>query len=211
MKSLKQKMKPYTILTLVLISFMGLSSCTSDNEEILIEVNSTALSDQEKADLLFILEEEKMARDVYTFLYEKWQIPIFYNISGSESAHMSAVANVLQYYDIAYEIKPYGEYNNDIIQGLYDDLVASGSQSELDAYIVGATIEDVDIFDLEESMAKTDNNYIEDVFESLQCGSRNHLREFVKNIELANGTYSPQFISETEYQSIIKNTNESCN
>lgn len=38
-------------------------------------------------DLLYMREEEKLARDVYITLYEKWGIPVFNNISNRESDH----------------------------------------------------------------------------------------------------------------------------
>ncbi len=47
-------------------------------------VEASELDDTEIHHLLFIREEEKMARDVYRVLYEKWGNPIFANIVESE-------------------------------------------------------------------------------------------------------------------------------
>jgi len=48
--------------------------------------------------------------------------------------------------------------------------------------IVGITIEDLDIKDLQEKLKITDNNDVKMVFENLMKGSRNHMRSFYKQI-----------------------------
>ncbi|TYB80414.1 DUF2202 domain-containing protein [Bizionia gelidisalsuginis] len=44
---------------------------------------------------------------------------------------------------------------------------------------MGATIENSDIIYLQEYINTTENTSLTAVFESLECGSRNHLRKFV--------------------------------
>ena len=46
------------------------------------------LSLAESGSLSFMREEEKLARDVYITLYNKWGVNIFTNISSSEQTHM---------------------------------------------------------------------------------------------------------------------------
>ncbi|MDK2464101.1 MAG: DUF2202 domain-containing protein, partial [Candidatus Korarchaeota archaeon] len=61
-------------------------------------VNSIPLGDlaeEEIQGLLYMREEEKLARDVYLTLYEKWGLPIFQNIARSEQTHMDAVKTLL--------------------------------------------------------------------------------------------------------------------
>jgi hypothetical protein len=41
------------------------------------------LSDAEKASLTLMREEEKLARDVYVYVYDIWGTPIFSNIATS--------------------------------------------------------------------------------------------------------------------------------
>ena len=50
----------------------------------------------------------------------------------------------------------YGEFNNSELQDLYNDLIAKGSVSLYDALVVGATIEDVEIYDLNTAIDETD-------------------------------------------------------
>ncbi|MDP2030099.1 MAG: DUF2202 domain-containing protein [Thiobacillus sp.] len=51
-----------------------------------------------KTDLLFMREEEKLARDVYLTLYETWGLAVFSNIASSEQSHMDALLKLLRTY-----------------------------------------------------------------------------------------------------------------
>ncbi len=123
---------------------------------------TSELDDTEIHHLLFIREEEKMARDVYRVLYEKWGNPIFANIVESEQAHMDAVANLLVFYgqDDPVTIDATGEFNDEAIAKLYSDLVELGSQSEIEALLVGAYIEEYDILDIWKAYNETDKERI---------------------------------------------------
>ena len=48
---------------------------------------------------------------------------------------------------------------------------------------MGAAIEEIDILDLQERLAQTDNADIQQVFNNLLNGSYNHLRAFVSTLE----------------------------
>ena len=163
-------------------------------------------SQEELDGLAYMREEEKLARDVYLTLYEQWGIPVFQNIAGSEQAHMDSVLMLLEQYgqaDPAAGLEV-GEFSDPLFQSLYEDLVAQGSLSQADALIVGATIEDLDIYDLEELLAETENEYIVQVYNNLLAGSENHMRAFVSNLERQTGTsYQPEFIDQDTYQAIL--------
>ena len=85
----------------------------------------------EVAGLLYMREEEKLARDVYLTLYEKWEMPIFQNIANSESTHMEAIETLIDRYNLEDPAagKDAGVFTDQTLQGLYDQLVAEGSQS----------------------------------------------------------------------------------
>ena len=44
-----------------------------------LTTSAETLSAQETTDMLFMREEEKLAHDVYVFLYELWSNPVFLN------------------------------------------------------------------------------------------------------------------------------------
>ena len=164
------------------------------------------LSETEAEGLIFMREEEKLARDVYLYLYELWGAQVFANIAQSEDSHMQAVLTLIERYGLEDPASStgHGEFINTDLQKLYDELVAAGSLSLKDAYLVGATIEEVDILDIQTYIDATDHDDIIRVYESLIQGSSNHLRAFVQNIENQIGdSYLPQYLSQEAYDEII--------
>ncbi|MGB5007149.1 MAG: DUF2202 domain-containing protein [Ferruginibacter sp.] len=177
------------------------------------QVNSLPIESLNLAELTslsFMREEEKLARDVYITLYNKWGVNIFTNISASEQTHMDAVLMLLNKYGLTDPAgtNAVGVFNNATLQNLYNQLVTQGNISVLEAYKVGATIEDLDIFDLQNALINIDNMDIRLVYDMLTKGSRNHLRAFYKNILNAGGTYTPQFITQAAFDAIINSAME---
>ncbi|MCA9379242.1 DUF2202 domain-containing protein [Candidatus Dojkabacteria bacterium] len=162
------------------------------------------LSEQENADLLYMREEEKLARDVYLTLYDKWGLQIFQNIASSEQKHTDSIKALLDAYGLADPfVDGIGNFANETLQQLYDDLVAQGSESAAAAARVGALIEDLDIVDLENAMAATDNEAIITVYQNLQNGSKNHLRSFTSTLSRYGESYEPSYLTQDEYLEII--------
>lgn len=166
------------------------------------------LSDQETEHLQLMREEEYLARDVYIYMYNLYNLPVFNNISKAEQFHTSAIKILLDKYDLddPGENHTPGVFQNETLQNLYNTLIESGSQSLADALVVGATIEDLDISDLEECMTDVDNEDITLVFSNLTKGSRNHLRAFTRNLDIQNITYTPQYISQEEFDEIVNSS-----
>ena len=163
-----------------------------------------SLSDAEKDGILYMREEEKLAHDAYLTLYEQWNIPIFDNIARSEQTHTDAVKALIDKYGLVDSATTtIGTFNNPELQALYDSLLNTGSESLQSALEVGAAIEEIDILDLQEHIAETDNEDIKLVYENLMKGSRNHLRAFVSTIERQGYDYTPQYLSQEEYAAII--------
>lgn len=177
------------------------------------QVNSLpieSLNPAEITSLSFMREEEKLARDVYIALFNKWGVNIFTNISASEQTHMDAILMLLNKYGLTDPAgtNAVGVFNNTTLQNLYNQLVTQGNISVLEAYKVGATIEDLDIFDLQNALINIDNQDIRLVYDMLTKGSRNHLRAFYKNILNAGGTYTPQFITQAAFDAIVNSAME---
>lgn len=163
------------------------------------------LSETELAGLIWMREEEKLAGDVYRYLYEQWGSPVFSNIAESEDMHVQSVLTILNAYGIADPAKAEaGQFSDPDLQALYDQLIAQGSQSLEAAYMVGGAIEEIDILDLEERIAQTENADIILVYENLIAGSENHLRAFVRVYEnQMRQTYAPQYLSQARYDAIM--------
>jgi len=167
--------------------------------------NYTSLSADEQNGLLYMVEEEKLARDVYLTLYNETGLQVFGNIAQSEQRHMDVVLSLMERYNLTVPatLNEVGVFQNEELQSLYNKLVAMGSENVTDALKVGALIEETDIKDLQDWMAKSDNADINSVYERLMMGSEDHLRAFTRNLEVHDVTYTPQVLSEEQYNKII--------
>ncbi len=134
--------------------------------------------------LKYMREEEKLARDVYVFLYDRWGSPIFSNISVSEQKHMDAIKTLLDRYGIPDPAagKAPGDFTNDELKTLYYNLTEQGKVSLVEALKVGVFIEETDIADLNKGIASTRRRDIRTVYSNLLQGSLNHLDAFCSNL-----------------------------
>ena len=171
---------------------------------------STGLDAVEASLLTFMREEEKLARDVYRALDDLWGMRVFRNIAGAEQTHMNRLGDLLVKYEIPDPVGDAGpgEFTNPELQTLFDELIAQGSLSLIDALVVGATIEDLDIHDLEVRLERTDNEDISTVYQNLQKGSRNHLRAFASLLADSGVPYEPQYISPEQFEAIVSTPRE---
>ena len=147
-------------------------------------VQADNLTEVEKYWLTFMREEEKLARDVYLFLYDKWHSRIFNNISESEQTHMDAIKTLLDRYGIPdpAENKGQGEFSDPDLQALYNELIEDGSLSLVNALEVGVEVEETDIDDLNVGIATTLRKDIKTVYSNLLAGSLHHLNAFNSNL-----------------------------
>lgn len=141
------------------------------------------ITDKEAKGLQFMYEEEKMARDVYAYLYEKYEMRVFGNITQSEQVHMSAIASLLDGASVTYKSNgKVGEFSIKQIQDLYNQLIKKGDLSRKDALEVGVLVEEKDIKDLEEEIDSAKNESIKQVYKNLLSASNRHLQAFNRNL-----------------------------
>ncbi len=171
---------------------------------------SDAVSQAEAEGLIFMREEEKLARDVYLTLYDQWGLRVFQNIAASEQQHTDSVKGLLDLYGINDPVTDdtVGVFTNADLQSLYDQLVTQGSASLTDALKVGTAIEEIDILDLQEYLAETDDPNIGMVYDNLLHGSYNHLRAFVSQYEGQSGlSFSPSYMTIEGYNEAVSSAN----
>jgi len=179
--------------------------------------DNTELDFAEQTHLVFMREEEKLARDVYLTLAQVYPNQgVFQNIGeGSEQTHTSVIRDKIEDYGLTdpnpetdnlptsigvYTGARFGEYFSE----KYNQLVELGKRSELDGLYVGALIEEIDMHDIvrcpkviinmdngiEEDgcgLVYTDERPLQNTYRSLVDGSENHLRAFVGQIEAVIG------------------------
>jgi hypothetical protein len=164
------------------------SSENNSSTEMCLDENVTSIADtyplytltQEQEDgLVFMYQEEKVARDVYLTLSDLYSNNTFTNIAKAEQKHMDAVKSLLVKYSLEVPVvsDEIGVFELEALQTAYNDLIAKGEVSETSALEVGRDIELMDIADLEERMVDTTDD-IKAVYQKLLDGSYNHLNAF---------------------------------
>ena len=184
-------------------------------------IQTPTLSAQDSAELTYMREEEKLARDTYLSLSDYWfarsgnlpVVTVMQNIAQSEQKHMDQVEATLEKYglpDPVVDENQLGGFVNPELSALYSELLARGQKSPLDALLVGGLIEEVDIQDLHEAMLATQRADLDNLYASLLCGSRNHLRAFASQVAATQGSYVAQVLPQTEVNAIITSPHERC-
>lgn len=196
-----------SILFTGFLTLIVLSSCSKDNDN----QSTVALTQAEVNDLKFLREEEKLARDVYLYSYNKYQVSIFNSISQSEQTHMDSVLSLMNKYGITDSASTeIGVFNNADLQLLYTNLTNQSNTSLIEALRVGATIEDLDINDIDDFIGNTTKSDLLTVYNNLTCGSKNHIRSFTSQLSANGVTYIPQFISQEYYDIILSEPTGGC-
>jgi hypothetical protein len=189
------------------VSASGATASTAALTATLAALPVESLSVAEQESLTFMREEEKLAHDVYVQLDGLWRgyTRVFGNIANSESTHTETVRQLLVRYSLPDPAASLalGVFHDVKLQALYNQLVAAGSVSLIEGLKVGATIEEIDMIDINSALLGVDNQDITLVYQSLLKGSRNHLRSFVSNLANQGVTYLPQYMEVADYQAIV--------
>jgi hypothetical protein len=201
----------------------GVKSVSATTDDVLLDYS-------EQTHLVFMREEEKLARDVYSTLGTMYpDSAIFGNIDDSEQRHTTAVKAMIEKYGYedpstndnvgVYTGEDYGWYFTE----KYSLLVERASISELEALYVGAFIEELDMMDINQcpqvivdadngindvsecGRIYTDNADIQRLYSSLLDGSDSHLEGYVRNIEkhIGEGNYQAQVLSQEQVDEIL--------
>ena len=167
--------------------------------------STLTLSEVEIHSLMLMREEEKLARDVYTVLYEVYGAQIFLNIMASEQIHFDQIGVLIERYGLEDPALAPGVYTDAHIQELYDMLIAMGLTSLENAYRVGAIIEEVDILDFVHFLEddELDNPDIVKVYTNLMNASENHLRGYVNCLLSIGVVYEPGYLTLEQYAAIL--------
>ena len=134
----------------------------------------------QKLQLQYLVEEEKLARDVYAYLAANVTSQKFSNITKSEQTHMDNISALLKKYNFfnPTTTRAPGVFRDAELQKLYNDLIAQGSVSVAAAMQVGVAIEELDIADLKKMMVNPAPADVKLAYDLLLKGSINHLAAF---------------------------------
>ncbi|WP_320122478.1 DUF2202 domain-containing protein [uncultured Sphaerochaeta sp.] len=200
-------MRKTMILSVIFVVAMGATLSAQPISEQQAELSQTEemVETTGSEGLLYMAEEEKLARDVYLALYDMWGSRVFLNIANAEQQHMDAVSAVLKDKEIANpaSTSEIGVFHNTEIAELYESLVAQGSTSIEEAFLVGAIIEDLDIYDLQRSIEASEDEVEIWVYNNLLRGSESHMRAFVRQLDRYGLDYTARYISDAELSRIL--------
>ena len=188
----KMKNYPLSKIKMTILAFAGalivMAGCSKD--PLVSPVNDPAseygsyklpeLDEVETADLLYIVQEERLAYDMYSLLYLEYELAIFQKIAASEEKHVATLSELISKYELTNPndgMDP-GEYENEVLQSFYDEMLAQAMQSKAWAIQTGVTIEEVDIEDLLVFQARVDAKNLVQCYAHLEDASLKHLESF---------------------------------
>jgi hypothetical protein len=164
------------------------------------------LGDREARDLRYLLEEEKLARDVYLTVHERWELTVFHRIAGMERSHMAWARALVYRYELEDPIgnNGLGVFSHWRLQELYEELSALAAGSVERALLVAVAIEEMDIRDLREALERSNNDDLDMLYRNLLRGSRNHLRVFGRLLAQRGVVFDPAYMSLEKYQELVQ-------
>ena len=159
-----------------------------------VPIDTSALTEQEKSSLTYLREVEKLARDVYSVLGDKWDSQLLKDTSGSEQKHMDSLKPLLDNHGVPDPAagKGPGAFTNSDLQKLYNELVPQGSVSLAEALKVGVLVEQKDIGDLKQAIATSNHKDLNAVYDNLLKGSTIHLNAFQFELSKQSTTTSQE-------------------
>ena len=162
-----------TLLATILVSTIVLTPMAT-------AATPTYLTAAQKIAMRNLAEEEKLARDVYSYLSTKVTTRKFTNIARSEQTHMNYMATLLTKYKQwnPTTSRKAGVFYNPDIQALYTSLTAEGAAGLLQAYGVGVKIEELDIGTIEDLLAQSLPVDVTAALDLMLAASYNHLEAF---------------------------------
>ncbi len=147
-------------------------------------VPGAQISAEVEAQLVFMVEEEKLARDIYALAMDDFpDARVFSNINRAESAHMAQVQTLLERYKVADPTVGLasGVFADDTLQELYDSLSSEVEKGWGEAVQAGVAVEVEDIGDLKVALKLAAPSDVTTVLENLLAGSQRHLAAFQRS------------------------------
>ncbi len=172
-----------------------------------VQIQTLTMDEQES--LLYMREEEKLARDVYLTLGEYFDTNIFRNIAAAEQKHMDRIKDLLDKYGLVDPVvdDTIGVFTNPVFSEFYDSKT-NNNVAIKEAILAGILIEETDILDLQKAIDSIDNADIQNVYGNLLRGSRNHLRAFVRRLESMGIVYIASVLEQPVADAIVNSSTE---
>jgi hypothetical protein len=178
-------------------------SCPGACATVPVDSTPLALGTAAQSALLFQIDEERMARELYTAFGAKWDLQPFARIPSSEARHEAVLRQLATRAGLAAPTAVTGRFDSVEVQQRYDALLALGLESADSALRASAFVEEQDIADLQTLIATTDNATLKAVATALKTASGHHLNAFVGALSARGITYAPKVLTAGEFEAIV--------
>ncbi len=168
------------------------------------DVTPLTLSPAVQAALLFQIDEERMAGELYRAWGAKWDLAPFANIPLAEVRHETVLRQLATRAGLALPAAVPGQFASAEVQKRHDDLLPLGLASADGALRAAAYVEEVDIADLRTLLASTDSAALRELSAMLETASGHHLGAFVGLLAARGVAYVPQLLPAADYQAILE-------
>jgi hypothetical protein len=159
--------------------------------------------------VLYLIEQEKLARDLYGVLDTIWVTDVFNRMVNDELQHMDKLSAVAAEFMIDVpnhfnEYKP-GQFVNADLRTLYLDLLADANFSLEDAYRACANLEERKIMNLRTALKEPNFDLEIATYKTLLIGAEDNLKFFIRALVEMNSGYLPILMSESEFEFLTRN------
>lgn len=141
---------------------------------------SGTLTEDQLAGLVYMVQEEKLALDLYTAFDVEYDLRTFTRVASAETRHMDAVRTLLDTYGLDDPTigLAAGEFVDAGLTSTYDTLLAQGMTSLDEALAAGRAVELDDIAALNDAAEGITAEDVAHVYERLLAASEKHLAAF---------------------------------
>jgi hypothetical protein len=163
-----------------------------------------SMSADESAGVLYTYEGQRLARDLHSVLGELWQAPIFEDAESDSDLAVQAAALLLPRAGVTPPPQHPGSYTDPQLSELYVELTSEGSASMVSALEASATLEELNIIDIQTQLSKTDKADLQLVYRHLIEAGGHELWSFTRGIERFGGQpYQPRYLTPEGYADIL--------
>lgn len=180
----------------------GSGPCDASCASLLTETSPVTLSAAAQSALLFQIDEERMARELFTSFGAKWGLRPFQSIPQSESRHEAVLRQLAMRAGVTAPATVAGRFASAEVQQRYDALLALGLESADSALRAAAFVEEQDIADLRALRATADSAELQEVVAVLERASGHHLAAFVRALTTRGVSYTPQVLAPDEFAAL---------
>jgi hypothetical protein len=203
-------MKKILLIALMVVFSFAIKN-TSPLEKELLYSPKVPITPKEKDELIKLKDGEKFAKDVYMEFYNKFRLPLFYDISKVEKWHMHLITILLYKYDVFDPVNEIGsqigKYYSNRLMKLFKKISTEGLKSVKNALTLSANMEEEDIKELDEILKTDKNEDIKLLALNLKRYEMGHLKDFVTELKKRGYNYKPIYLSQKELNNLLKQKN----